>query len=154
MKNAFKAPVIFALWCSLILLPMPARAADLTLSAAQDAWFVTPSSANLAAVITNETGSGALVFATSPTLVTPALGTPSAIDLANATGTILGNLVNTANPWADNEVADSITVTGSVGGGTVDATGFDGNLTMGDNTVQEIAQKLDDLSIGGGFDAT
>jgi hypothetical protein len=37
----------------------------------------TPSSANLASAVTDETGTGALVFATSPTLVTPALGTPS-----------------------------------------------------------------------------
>jgi hypothetical protein len=37
----------------------------------------TPSSANLAAALTDETGSGAAVFATSPTLVTPVLGTPS-----------------------------------------------------------------------------
>jgi hypothetical protein len=46
----------------------------------------TPTSANLAAAITNETGTGSLVFATSPTLVTPALGTPSAVTLTNATG--------------------------------------------------------------------
>jgi hypothetical protein len=44
------------------------------------------SSANLAAAVTDETGSGALVFATSPTLVTPALGTPSSGTLTNATG--------------------------------------------------------------------
>jgi hypothetical protein len=43
-------------------------------------------SAELAAIVTNETGSGALVFATSPTLVTPALGTPSSATLTNATG--------------------------------------------------------------------
>ena len=42
-------------------------------------------SAQLAGVISDETGSGALVFATSPTLVTPNLGTPSAINLTNAT---------------------------------------------------------------------
>lgn len=46
----------------------------------------TPSSANLAAAVTDETGNGALVFATSPTLVTPALGTPTALVLTNATG--------------------------------------------------------------------
>jgi len=46
----------------------------------------TPSSANLASAVTDETGSGALVFANSPTLVTPALGTPSSITLTNATG--------------------------------------------------------------------
>lgn len=46
----------------------------------------TPSSANLAAAVTDETGTGALVFATSPALVTPDLGTPSAATLTNATG--------------------------------------------------------------------
>lgn len=46
----------------------------------------TPSSANLKSAVTDETGSGALVFATSPTLVTPALGTPSSATLTNATG--------------------------------------------------------------------
>jgi hypothetical protein len=38
----------------------------------------TPSSANLATAVTDETGSGALVFATSPTLVTPTLGVAAA----------------------------------------------------------------------------
>jgi hypothetical protein len=42
-------------------------------------------STELAGVISDETGSGSLVFATSPTLVTPNLGTPSAINLTNAT---------------------------------------------------------------------
>jgi hypothetical protein len=46
----------------------------------------TPSSANLAAAVTDETGSGSLVFATSPTLVTPILGTPQSGTLTNATG--------------------------------------------------------------------
>jgi hypothetical protein len=39
-------------------------------------FLATPSSANLATAVTDETGSGALVFATSPTLMTPILGTP------------------------------------------------------------------------------
>jgi len=46
----------------------------------------TPSSANLLAAVTDETGTGALVFATSPTLVTPALGTPASGVLTNCTG--------------------------------------------------------------------
>jgi hypothetical protein len=46
----------------------------------------TPSSANLLAAITDETGTGALVFATSPTLVTPLLGTPTSGVLTNCTG--------------------------------------------------------------------
>jgi hypothetical protein len=45
----------------------------------------TPSSANLAAAVTDETGSGALVFATSPTLATPLLGTPTSGNLSNCT---------------------------------------------------------------------
>jgi hypothetical protein len=48
--------------------------------------FASTTSAQLAGVISDETGSGALVFATSPTLVTPALGTPSSLVLTNATG--------------------------------------------------------------------
>ncbi len=50
------------------------------------AFLATPSSANLAAALTDETGTGANVFANSPTLVTPALGTPSSVTLTNATG--------------------------------------------------------------------
>lgn len=48
--------------------------------------FAATSSSELAGVISDETGTGALVFANSPTLVTPALGTPSSATLTNATG--------------------------------------------------------------------
>ena len=46
---------------------------------------LTGTSAELATAISDETGSGLLVFATSPTLVTPALGTPASGDLTNCT---------------------------------------------------------------------
>lgn len=49
-------------------------------------FLATPTSANLAAALTDETGTGANVFATSPTLVTPILGTPTSVTLTNATG--------------------------------------------------------------------
>jgi hypothetical protein len=49
-------------------------------------FLATPSSANLASAVTDETGTGALVFANSPTLVTPALGTPASGTLTNTTG--------------------------------------------------------------------
>lgn len=49
-------------------------------------FLATPNSANLAAAMTDETGTGANVFATSPTLVTPILGTPTSVTLTNATG--------------------------------------------------------------------
>jgi len=68
----------------------------------------TPSSANLAAAVTNETGSGALVFATSPTLVTPALGTPASGNLANCTFPTLNQ----------NTTGSAATVTGNATGST------------------------------------
>ena len=62
-------------------------------------------SAQLAGVISDETGSGALVFATSPTLVTPALGTPSALVATNASGTAASLTAGTAT------VATTVTIT-------------------------------------------
>lgn len=56
------------------------------LGASVATFLATPSSANLAAAVTDETGTGALVFGTSPTLVTPVLGTPASGTLTNATG--------------------------------------------------------------------
>jgi len=49
-------------------------------------FLATPSSANLISAITDETGTGALVFATSPALVTPNLGVPTFLTLTSATG--------------------------------------------------------------------
>ena len=48
--------------------------------------FAATTSLELKNTISDETGSGALVFATSPTLVTPALGTPASGVLTNVTG--------------------------------------------------------------------
>lgn len=58
-------------------------------------FLATPTSANLATAVTDETGSGALVFGTSPSLTTPALGTPSAAVLTNATGLPTTSLTGT-----------------------------------------------------------
>jgi hypothetical protein len=58
-------------------------------------WLGTPSSANLAAAVTDETGTGALVFANSPALVTPALGTPASGVVTNLTGTASININGT-----------------------------------------------------------
>lgn len=49
-------------------------------------FLATPSSANLAAALTDETGTGAAVFANTPTLVSPILGTPTSGTLTNCTG--------------------------------------------------------------------
>jgi hypothetical protein len=75
-------------------------------------FLATPSSANLASAVTDETGSGSLVFATSPTLVTPALGTPSSGTLTNCTFPTLNQ----------NTTGSAATVTGNATGATF---GFD-----------------------------
>ena len=71
----------------------------------------TPSSANLASAVTDETGSGALVFANSPTLVTPALGTPSALVGTNITGTASG--LTAGNVTTNANLTGAITSTGN-----------------------------------------
>jgi hypothetical protein len=65
--------------------PTVAKVAGVTPAAGVATFLGTPSSANLAAAVTDETGTGALVFATSPTLVTPVLGTPASGNLSGCT---------------------------------------------------------------------
>jgi hypothetical protein len=68
---------------------------------------------------TTSTGSGAVVLATSPTLVTPALGTPSALVATNATGTAnnLNAGIGVNQTWTDvtSTRALSTTYTNSTG---------------------------------------
>lgn len=66
------------------------------LAAGVATFLATPTSANLIAAVTNETGTGALVFATSPTLVTPLLGTPTSGVLTSCTGLPLSGLTTQA----------------------------------------------------------
>jgi hypothetical protein len=73
------------------------------------AQFASTTSAQLAGVISDETGSGALVFATSPTLVTPVLG------LATGTSVMLSANIGAA---AGN-ISGNFSVTGSVVTGNV-----------------------------------
>lgn len=89
-------------------------------------FLTSPTSATLAGAISDETGTGSLVFATSPTLVSPALGTPSSGNLVNCTGatvavgsiTGLGTGVSTflATPSSANLAS---AVTGETGSGAL-----------------------------------
>jgi hypothetical protein len=75
--------------------------ADTVFAAGMQNFLASPTSANLRTAMTDETGTGLLVFNTSPTLVTPALGTPSALVGTNITGTAAGltagNVTTNAN---------------------------------------------------------
>lgn len=95
--------------------------------------FAATTSAELAGVISDETGSGALVFATSPALVTPALGVASATSInkvaitAPATGATL-------------TIPDGVTLTGPASSGTAMTLGnaetVTGVKTFGDQTIK------------------
>jgi hypothetical protein len=54
--------------------------------------FAATTSLQLLGVMSDETGTGALVFATNPVLVTPNLGTPSAVNLTNGTALPVGGI--------------------------------------------------------------
>jgi hypothetical protein len=85
------------------------------------------SSANLAGALTDETGTGSAVFATSPTLVTPALGTPASGVVTNLTGTASINIngtvgATTATTGAFTTLAASGDVT--LSGGTANGVAY------------------------------
>lgn len=63
--------------------------------------FASTTSAQLAGVISDETGTNKLVFSDSPTLVTPALGTPTSGVLTNCTGTAAGLTAGTVTTNAN-----------------------------------------------------
>ena len=60
--------------------------AETVLAAGIAAWLTNPTSANLRAAMTDETGTGVLVFNNTPTLITPILGTPTSGTLTSCTG--------------------------------------------------------------------
>ena len=80
-------------------------------------WLATPSSANLASAVTDETGSGSLVFATSPNLVTPILGTPQSGNFSTGTFTWPTFNQNTTGNAATATLATTATTATNLGGG-------------------------------------
>ena len=109
------------------------------------------SSSELAGVISDETGSGALVFGTSPTLVTPALGTPSALVGTNISGTAASLTAGTATvattvTITDNESTDEDNAIIFAAGGDVDGGNLglesDGHLTYNPSAGQLSATKV------------
>lgn len=97
-----------------------------------DTFAATPSSANLASMLTDETGSGSNVHATSPTLVTPVLGVATATSINKvaltepataSTLTIADGKTLTANNSITLAGTDSTTMTFPSSSSTIKAAG-------------------------------
>lgn len=144
-----------------------------------EAFLATPSSANLASAVTGETGSGALVFATSPTFVTPNIGsaTASGLTLSGITGltqclhvsslgvvsgtgsdcgsggsTAFGALTGSTNTTAAMVVGTGASLAAS-GSGTITATSLSTTLGVAGGGTGLTAITAHDLIVGNGTSA-
>ena len=72
-------------------------------------FLATPSSANLASAITDETGSGALVFGTSPSITTSITTASTSFDLLNTTATTV-NFAGAATAVSIGAVTSTVTI--------------------------------------------
>ncbi len=94
----------------------------------------------------------ALTFPTPPDVPPQTAGGGGGADLSNAAPQALGTAAAGVSTEASR--ADHVHDMPTAADIAVDASGFNGNLTTSDDTLQEIAQKLDDLSVStgtGGF---
>lgn len=94
-------------------------------------FLATPSSANLSAAVVGDTGTGNLVFATSPTLVTPLLGTPTSGVLTNCTGYTYSNLSGSVPTWNQNTTGSAGSVLNALTIGTgLSGTSYNGSAAV------------------------
>lgn len=96
--------------------------------------------------VTANTGTGAVVRASSPTLTTPNLGTPSALTLTNATGLPISGITGLGtgvDAWLATPSSANLAsaVTGETGSGALvfgTAPTFTTNFTLGSDTVSDL----------------
>ena len=108
-----------------------------------------PSSANLAAALTDDTGSGAAVFATSPTLITPVLGAATATSIVVGSGvTINASGINASGIVT---ALGGIRGIGIYSGGNLVTTGIITALNfIGTGNTFSVTNNKIDISIAGG----
>lgn len=99
---------------------------------------LTATSAQIAAAVTDETGSGSLVFATSPTLVTPVLGaaTATTINKVTITAPTTGSTLTIAD-GKTLAASNSLTLTGTDGSSVAFGTG--GTVAYKGNDLSQFA---------------
>jgi hypothetical protein len=97
--------------------------AAITRASGFDTFAATPSSANLAALVIGETGTGNLVFATSPTLTTPILGAATATSVTAPAATDLTLTAGSGN--------QGVSVAGTGSGATATAVNTGGLKSAG-----------------------
>jgi hypothetical protein len=102
--------------------------AETVYAAGMQAFLAVPSSANLRAAMTDETGTGLLVFATSPTLTTPTITNPTV-----STGTFTSPALVTPSLGVatGTSLAATAAITSSGTAGVGYATGAGGTVTQG-----------------------
>ncbi len=84
-------------------------------------WLATPTSANFYAALVNKTGSDNVVFSTSPTLIAPDLGEPTALVATNATGIAAGLTAGAATALAATVPTGRLWVANGTGAPTSDS---------------------------------
>ena len=133
------------------------------------AFLATPTSANLYSAVTGSTGSGSLVFGTSPTVATPTIDVINAASATGATSSLFPNItsgsmaigsglssgtLNIATGAAAATINIGTGATGSksinIGTGAINNTILVGNTTAGTKTGINVATATAQLHLGAG----
>lgn len=117
-------------------------------------FLATPSSSNLVSAVTGETGSGALVFGTSPSLTTPSLGVATATSIngnsfTTGTYTLAGTAAKTLTFQNTLTLAgtDSTTWTGPSVSATLAALNIEDQVLAGGATITSKSQTAGNITV-------